>query len=681
VILLSSTDVLVVGGGPAGSVAAVLLARRGLRVLLADNLSDKDSYDLLVTGPALQGLAAIGVNLPPEARAVDAIDLRFGSSSQRTISGAGAAICNSLRLRQALREAAEESGALCIRGKVASIARHPDGHLALVSSPSGTVSVSMRPVIARHVVAATGAGGICTPDIPSHARGVSCSQKFTGAWFDGGQAMLVLGSPSTAAPDESPTCVWALPSDDGTVTIGTARTGDSVLPADLVAEALRVLAAADPRFAEIRAVGPMFSGLMNTGFTPERLAQSGVLLAGDAAGLVNPFTGEGLSYAVQSGVVAARVIAANFRNQERARRRYARRLSATFVGYFETARHARRRYHLAWRILAAGADSDHPFFAKGRRAVLLPEGFSGLTAAERVNLARPDSALAGPFLTACDEIAISVVRGEWPFLARLAITGETLGHYRLRPAVPFLAALLADGHKPTAADTGVGAAIELALIGSLAMLGPVPQPSANRGVDWALTSTVLAGDFLLAQASKLVTQSAPEVSWAFSDWLAELTALRALRLTPGSSTPAQAVYASLFEFPARIGAQLGGASDRTTKALRDFGRQAGNTFGYAEDMLSLRGERTRLDTTLAVMLRGRFSGIPDLLGGPRIITEETLASDPLLRARALAAASDACNHSLRLGLKAAGQIADPAAARILRAFIETIAAPLEQEGI
>src|SRR5262252_10928177 len=34
----------------------------------------------------------------------------------------------------------------------------------------------------------------------------------------------------------------------------------------------------------------------------------GLLLTGDAAGLVNPFTGEGIAYALESGQIAAQVI-------------------------------------------------------------------------------------------------------------------------------------------------------------------------------------------------------------------------------------------------------------------------------------------------------------------------------------------------------------------------------------
>jgi hypothetical protein len=68
---------------------------------------------------------------------------------------------------------------------------------------------------------------------------------------------------------------------------------------------------------------------------------------------------------------------------------------------------------------------------------------------------------------------------------------------------------------------------------------------------------VLAGDFLLSVVARLVASTAPQASWAFADWLAELTRLRVLRLSGGGA--AVDLFATLFEFPARIGAWLAGA--------------------------------------------------------------------------------------------------------------------------
>jgi menaquinone-9 beta-reductase len=680
-------DVLVAGAGPAGAVTAAALARQELAVLLVDPADDGVSYDILVTAPALRGLAEAGLATPRGARPADVIDLRFGPDSRRAVPGPGAVICDRARFRLGLRRAATRAGVLRIRGTAVAVVREQAGYQVTVETAAGATTVA-----ARHVVLAAGSasrGGLAADVLPHltavkatgdppRSTGLACAQRFSGA-RPGAPLALVLSVPSGTVPAAPPTCAWALPGVGGLLTVGTARVGGGSLPApgEVMRDALATLAAAGVGPVHGAPAGPLIAGSLNAGFTPDAVARARCLLVGDAAGLVNPFTGEGLSFAVQSGLMAARAIGANPSDPDAARRAYARRLRSTFVGYFETARNAARRYQLAWRILASGAESDHPFFAKGRRAMLLPEGFSGLTAAERMDLTEPDAVLLMPFLAACDEVTITVIRDEWPFLGRLAMAGETLGHQRLRPAVPFFAALISSGRMPPARRATLAAAIELALLGAVAMLGPAPRSAGGRGIDWAFAATVLAGDFLLSQAARLVAESAPEVSWSFADWLAELTALRCARLGARPRVPAGAVYAALFEFPSRIGALLGGGSPSVITALRDFGYHCGRAFGHTEDVLALEGRRTRLDTTLAVMLDGGFSGACDCAGGDRA-GADAFAADLELRSRALAAARARGEAAAQRALVAADAVPGAVAARILRRFIEVVAAPLHE---
>jgi menaquinone-9 beta-reductase len=185
---------------------------------------------------------------------------------------------------------------------------------------------------------------------------------------------------------------------------------------------------------------------------------------------------------------------------------------------------------------------------------------------------------------------------------------------------------------------------------------------------------VLAGDFLLAQASRLIAISAPEVSWSFADWLGELAALRTTRLAGRPGVSAGALYASLLEFPARIGAQLGGSPPATVQALRSLGHDCGIAFQYAEDILALRGEPTRLDTSLAIAFEGRFSGVPDTLSRPSL-TATDLDADQHLRATALTSALHGCAAARRQALASLPAVPDLVSRRILRAFIDTVAAP------
>jgi geranylgeranyl reductase family protein len=60
---------------------------------------------------------------------------------------------------------------------------------------------------------------------------------------------------------------------------------------------------------EDSAIGPILSGPLPMGMNRRPLAVPGMLLVGDAGGIVNPFNGEGIAYAMESGELAAELIA------------------------------------------------------------------------------------------------------------------------------------------------------------------------------------------------------------------------------------------------------------------------------------------------------------------------------------------------------------------------------------
>lgn len=626
-------DVLVTGAGPAGATAALVAARAGLRVLVCDRGAPGPARDIMISDVAAARLAGLGIDTAGYSR-VAGFELRFPAHT-RAITDSGAAITDAGALRASLVEAAMRAGAEFVTGP-----------------PEQT---------ARHLVLATGA---------TSSEGVACAGRYAGLDIKG----QILMAPVTplADPRSRPAMLTILPGDDGAATVWLARLDGGVTsdPDDLLADALAALARDDGRFRDAYPVGPAVAGPLPAGFSPERLTQSRELIAGDAAGLVNPFTGEGLGAAVLSGKLAAEAIARHRDDAGAARAEYAQRLSAEYVGYFETARHAARRYHLVWRMLEGAAGSDHVFLGRARRAVLLPES-TGKVRDQRVPVAGQDRAVTGPFLFACDETQIATLRVQWPFLARLLVDGAGFSRHRLRSGLLFLAGLLAEDGKPDLAHATPAAAIELAMFGTLAFLGSEQGGrTTTRGVDWAAATLVLAGDFLLSQGSRLIAESAPELSWAFADWLAELSELRASRLGTGTATAA-ALQASLMEFPARTGALLGRCADQTVQTLRDIGHALGAAFAHAEDVLALRGQRTRLDTTLATMVATRTSTIPDVTATPPDQVADRLA-DRGYAQLALAATRTACSDALQRARIAITAVPGPAARRILLAYAAAI---------
>ncbi|HEX6499382.1 MAG TPA: geranylgeranyl reductase family protein [Micromonosporaceae bacterium] len=90
---------------------------------------------------------------------------------------------------------------------------------------------------------------------------------------------------------------------------------------------------------EANADGPVLGAALPMGFNRVPHYSRGVLLVGDSGGMVNPFNGEGIAYAMESAELAADVIVqalarAEGPDRERALRQYPAELSLRFGGYY-----------------------------------------------------------------------------------------------------------------------------------------------------------------------------------------------------------------------------------------------------------------------------------------------------------------------------------------------------------
>jgi geranylgeranyl reductase family protein len=90
---------------------------------------------------------------------------------------------------------------------------------------------------------------------------------------------------------------------------------------------------------EAYADGPIMGAALPMGFNRVPHYARGVLLVGDSGGMVNPFNGEGIAYAMESGRIAADVIVQALSRttaveRERALRAYPTELRARYGGYY-----------------------------------------------------------------------------------------------------------------------------------------------------------------------------------------------------------------------------------------------------------------------------------------------------------------------------------------------------------
>jgi geranylgeranyl reductase family protein len=96
-------------------------------------------------------------------------------------------------------------------------------------------------------------------------------------------------------------------------------------------------------FREENRVGRMGSAALPMGFNRKPHYRDGLMLVGDSAGMVNPFNGEGIDYALEAGEVAARTVVQALARRdgpgrERVLRGYAAAMDSAYGGYFTLGR-------------------------------------------------------------------------------------------------------------------------------------------------------------------------------------------------------------------------------------------------------------------------------------------------------------------------------------------------------
>jgi geranylgeranyl reductase family protein len=365
----ASTDVLVVGAGPAGVAAAVTLAAAGRDVTMIDKAvfpRDKCCGDGLTT-LALRELDSLGFEPGQVAdwQPVDGAVLRSPSGREVTVPlppgpGTFAAVVPRLQLDAALVETAVKAGVTVIPGGGF------DG--ALVERADHVVAgvAGRRSISARYVVAADGmwspvrkAAGLAPPGylgewhaFRQYGSGVTGSARdHLHVWFE---------------PDFLPGYAWSFPLPDGRVNLGfgVLRDGSRRIQdmkqqwADLVERPhVRRALGPDATLEDRHSAWPIPARIDRA-----PLAAGRVLLTGDAAMASDVMTGEGIGQALLTGRLAAEAIVAPGSDQPAAvRDRYVRSVRHHLV-----ADH--RMSALLGRVLA------HPRGARGSMAILAHSG-------------------------------------------------------------------------------------------------------------------------------------------------------------------------------------------------------------------------------------------------------------------------------------------------------------------
>jgi geranylgeranyl reductase family protein len=323
-----AVDVAVVGAGPAGATAALLLARAGVAVALLDRarLPRDKTCGGGVVARALESLPP-GVGVPVERR-LGRVESRFVDAGIAvTVERETPLVHMAMRapLDFALAEAARAAGAVletpCALENVGLLADHVE------------LETSHGPLRARFLVAADGAAGPTArvvgwtaplATVPALEAEVKVPPRVLARFTDG--ARFDLGVPAGGYG-------WVFPK------AAHLSVGVGVFARGAGRRRLR-----DELGRYLHAVGLGEASVLRVRGAPipvrprRDVARGRVLLAGDAAGLADPLTGEGISLAIRSGRLAAESLLAARLEPRAVARAYVASLRGEILGELRIAR-------------------------------------------------------------------------------------------------------------------------------------------------------------------------------------------------------------------------------------------------------------------------------------------------------------------------------------------------------
>ncbi len=292
-------DLVVVGAGPAGSAAALgaLRADPTLRVLLLDRAEfprDKCCGDGIAPH-VLDVLRSVGAGDVTQGwQPLDRLEIARG---EHRVAGKVARpvwVIPREVFDARLVERAVVAGAVLRRHRVATL--HREGDRMVVDAS----------IAARVVVGADGAYSAVRRsmgDLPHGARAVALRGYAPTPKGRRGRQLIRYGD------RRQPSYAWAFDRGDGLSNVGYGELVDPSRADDLPTRTL-MLDQLDRLVPGASHGGSRWRGhhLPLSGWHWQQ-PEGRVLLAGDAAGLVNPITGEGIYYAVATGVLAGRAAA------------------------------------------------------------------------------------------------------------------------------------------------------------------------------------------------------------------------------------------------------------------------------------------------------------------------------------------------------------------------------------
>lgn len=303
-------DVIVAGAGPAGSIAALLLARAGVRVLIVDRDTfprDKLCGDTVNPG-AIRVLASLGLSGGPLSTGRPLRGMRLsGPGASVTAEYGPHAGCAVRRteldvwlLEHAMAAGARFESGVVVRGPLVTSAEGSQVRGIVLTARGATDRVTRMP--AALVIAADGSRSSLARSLQLVADRVRTRRWAFGVYAGGVEGVGDFGEMHVRRG----AYLGIAPLADGlaNVCMVTGPRPDGRRPLEVIERLIASEPALAARFRRATFVGrPRVLGPLAVNATAAGV--DGLLLAGDAAGFVDPMTGDGLHLAIRGAMLAA----------------------------------------------------------------------------------------------------------------------------------------------------------------------------------------------------------------------------------------------------------------------------------------------------------------------------------------------------------------------------------------
>jgi geranylgeranyl reductase family protein len=616
---MTKVDVIVVGAGPGGASCAYHLAKAGYKVIFFDKkdfprdkscgdgltrmsaklLHDMGVWDKLTGSPNIKGVRILmkdqGVrdfDYPDDLE-----EPKFGMVVPRLI------------LDNVLKEKAEEAGAIFYGNcNVTTVIQDDKG--VVVGVKVKLENGEEQDFFCNCVVAADGAGSkiayqLDLPPTPKDKMGFGIRSYYTGIKDIHEHLEIYLPILDSSNKYVLPSYGWVFPIDGNSANIGVGlveKAHDENVQ-KVMSRFVDFLKETDPRFKDMELNGKTIGAPMRFDFASECTYAPGLMLVGDAAGMISPFTGEGIGYAIETGMIASEVYDQTIKRGELSfadLSSYGRKLQQKYQGYFETGRESNRRYHLTYQVLRDTFNNEQPLFEYVRQSTLFPEAigesFVNRFTEDLSKFVTEDKPRLRTDMLSVSTKFIDIIGKEWPFMARFFSTEKMTPGLPFRPSLfVLLAGYLFEPNRKTLVNLGL--CLELGVMAAMCH-NSVEEDENGEGGKHRLNRgnmfSILLGDFLLGKSYEISAHLESNYSELIADALMRSSTgyIKSMKLAFNTSLSVEeyleSLYlknAGLYELCFQLGAICSKGSVKSADVLSKFGKHFGAAYQIIDDNL------------------------------------------------------------------------------------------------